>query len=110
MSKHKNTRNSEPYIRLARRLLLSSDEWKGLCSSAKLLYLYLKAKYNGSNNGKIKLAYHELRGVHGLSSPSTISAAQAQLRERGWITIEFFGGIRRHSNLYGLTGKFDDLL
>jgi len=110
VSKHKNTRSSEPYIRLARRLLLSSSDWKCLPSSAKLLYLYLKAKYNGNNNGKIKLAYYELKGVRGLSSPSTISAAQDQLKKQGWITIEFFGGFRRHSNLYSLTGKFDDLL
>ncbi len=46
--------------------MLKSKEWKGLSASAKLFYIYLKGKYNGQNNGEIRLYYSELDGVKGL--------------------------------------------
>ena len=34
-------------------MLLRSPEWKSLSAAAKLAYIYLKSKFNGSNNGGI---------------------------------------------------------
>ena len=91
-------------------MLLRSIEWKSLTPSAKLLYLYLKAKYDGSNNGEIQLHYSELKGVQGISSDSTVSKAFRELEKKGWIKRTRFGGLYRYINKYELTGNYDDHL
>jgi predicted transcriptional regulator len=92
------------------RKILKLDEWKNLSPSAKILYIHLKAKYNGSNNGNIDLHYSEMKGIKGLSSHSTISKALKELLDKDWIKKKEFGGLYRHSNKYELTGTFDDYI
>ncbi len=92
------------------RKILKLNEWRSLSPSAKILYVHLKAKYNGANNGSIDLHYSELEGIRGLSSHSTISKALKELLEKDWIKKTQFGGLYRHSNKYELTGRFDDYL
>ena len=89
------------------RKTLRSKEWKDLSPAAKLLYIYIKPKYNGFNNGSIRLYYSELKGVKGLSSPSTISKANKELEIKGWIKRTKYGGLYRYFNEYLLTGDFD---
>lgn len=108
--RRKKEGDSPSYVRLARDLLFFSKEWKELSQAAKLLYLHLKAKYNGSNNGDIRLSYSELKGIKGIASPKTISKAQEELFNKGWIKITQHGGLYRHYNLYKLTWRFDCLL
>lgn len=101
--------NDPPYFRLARELLYECKEWKELSPAAKLLYMYIKARYNGSNNGKIKVPYGDLKGSKGLSSPKTFSNAQKELIDKEWIIKTEYGGMFRYSNLYELTWKYDIL-
>jgi len=107
--RRKDGRDSPPFARFEKDMLLNCSGWKDLSSSAKLLYMYIKSKYNGSNNGKIKLPYAELSGVKGISSSRTISKAQLELTTKGWIQITQYGGMYRYSNLYKLTWRFDSL-
>jgi hypothetical protein len=107
--RRKNGRDSPPFARLEKDMLLNCSGWKDLSPSAKLLYMYIKAKYNGSNNGEIKLSYSELSGVKGISSSRTISKAQLELTTKEWIEITTHGGMYRYSNLYKLTWRFDNL-
>ena len=72
---------------------------------AKVLYLMIKAKHNGTNNGDIILHYSELKTVRGFSSPSTVSSAFKELEKAGWITKDSMGGMYRIPNKYKLTGK-----
>ena len=95
------------FFMLGREMILHCDEWKQLTPSAKVLYLILKAKYNGTNNGQIILHYKELEAVRGLSSPSTASSAFKELCQKGWITVTGNGGLFRNPNKYGFTGKYD---
>jgi len=60
------------------------------------------------NNGQIRLYYSELKGVKGLSSPSTISKALKELEAKEWIKRTMMGGFHRHFNEFELTGKYDD--
>lgn len=92
------------------RKMLRSHEWKMLGPAAKILYIHLKGKYNGHNNGEIRLYYSELKGIKGLSSPSTVSHAFNELEEKGWIKRTKLGGLYRTINEYELTGNFDDYL
>lgn len=98
------------FFMLGREMILHCDEWKQLSLSAKVLYLYVKAKHNGTNNNQICLHYSELETVKGLSSPSTVSKAFRELGQKGWIGRKSLGGLYRTPNTYGLTGKYDDYI
>ncbi len=92
------------------RKILNMDEWKNLSPAAKILYIHLKTRYNGSNNGKIHLHYSELAGIKGLSSHSTVSKAFKELLEKEWVKKTTLGGLYRYSNEFELTGKYDDYI
>ena len=98
------------FMMLGRDMVLHCDEWKQLSPSAKILYICVKAKHNGTNNGNIILHYSELEAVEGLRSPSTVSKAFKELAQKGWITKTSNGGMYRIPNKYGLTGRYDDYI
>ena len=86
---------------------LNESPWQGLSGAAKIFYIQLKSQYNGSNNGKIRLPYSEMRSVKGCSNDRTISKAIKELRLKSWIKVEEIGGLHRHYNLYKLTFKWE---
>jgi ribosomal protein L28 len=108
-AKRQNKKRFNNFIMVPRKIL-NLDEWKNLSPSAKILYIHLKARYNGSNNGSIHLHYSELTGIKGLSSHSTISKAFKELLDKAWIKRTRFGGLYRYSNQFELTGRFDDYI
>jgi len=110
MGLHKGRKNVRFYdfMMLGREMILHCDEWKQLSPSAKVLYLCIKAKHNGTNNGQILLHYSELRKMKGFRSDETISKAFAELEKKGWINKPGPGGLYKIPNKYGLTGKYDD--
>lgn len=105
-SRRRKNRNSKSFVMLPRKML-RSQEWAQLSTAAKLFYIHLKAKYNSNNNGDIRLHYSELKGIRGISSPATISEANKELEEKGWIRRTQHGGMFRYYNKYELTGTFD---
>ena len=111
MSRARRRKNKgyKSFVMLPRKML-RSKEWKELSSAAKLFYIHLKGKYNGCNNGEIRLYYSELKGVRGLSSPSTIGTANKELEVKDWIKRKEIGGLYWHFNEYELTGEYDDYL
>ena len=98
------------FMMLGRDMVLHCGEWKQLSPSAKILYLYVKAKHNGINNNHICLHYSELESVRGLASPSTVCKAFKELEQKGWIKRTSLGGMYRTPNKYGLTGRYDDYI
>ena len=108
-SRRRKRSGHKSFVMLPRKML-RSKEWKELSPAAKLSYIHLKAKYNGQNNGEIRLYYSELEGNKGISSPSTISNAFNELEDKGWIRRSIYGGLHRHVKEYKLTGKYDDYL
>jgi len=110
MSRKAKLKSCPPFIWLSRRLLLKDENWKQLSPAAKVLYLYLKSKFNGSNNGKIKLQYVKLQTIRGFKNPRVISAAFKELEIKEWIKRQKVGGLYRYRNEYQLTGKYDELL
>lgn len=90
------------------RSMLRSDAWqKDLTNAEKVLYIHIKFKYVGSNNGEIVLHYSELKN---LMAPATASRAFKGLLDKGWIEKTRQGGLYRYQNLYRLTGKYDQAL
>jgi predicted transcriptional regulator len=110
MERYKNKRTIEPFVMLSRNMLLECPEWQALSAAAKILYPIIKSKYNGVNNGEIKLYYSELKDMNGLRSPATISKAFRELEQKGWIRRTQQGGLYRHINKYELTGQYDNLI
>jgi DNA-binding MarR family transcriptional regulator len=107
-SRNRWKRSNKSFVMIGRGMLLRSQQWKELSPAAKLAYIYIKSKFNGINNGGIRLYYSELKGVKGLSSPSTISRALKELEKKEWIKRTKLGGLYRHFNEFKLTGKYDD--
>lgn len=89
------------------RRTLKGKEWRDLSPAAKIFYLHLKARYNGSNNGSIKLPYSAMKGVQGCCNDRAISRAIQELETKGWIERERKGGLYRYENLFKLTFKYD---
>jgi hypothetical protein len=98
------------FLMLGRDTVLHSEDWKQLSPRAKVLYLHIKAKHTGTNNGNICLHYSELRTEKGFSSDETISGAFKELERKGWITRTSMGGLHRTPTKYGLTGRYDDYI
>lgn len=103
MSFHRK-RRLPPFVAIS-RTALKSKEWETLSSSTKVVYLHLKLKFVGHNNGEIILHYSELKDMF---SSSTIAKAFKELESKGWIERTHVGGLYRYINKYKLTGKYDD--
>lgn len=86
---------------------LKCESWRGLSLRAKVFYLHLKGKYNGSNNGEIQLHFSELSGHPGFSSRRAFYGASKELIGAGWVERTNPGGLYRNPNTYKLTGKYD---
>lgn len=85
--------------------MLKSSEWRtGLTSSEKIVYVHLKGKFTGTNNGEIQLHYSELKDM---MAPATISKALKGLVNKGWVEKTQHGGMFRYCCKYRLTGKHD---
>ncbi len=95
-----------PHIGIERRTLREAP-WQDLGPAAKIFYLHLKGRYNGSNNGEIRLPYGAMRGVRGCSDRHTIWRAIKELEAGGWIKVNTIGGLYRKENLYKLTFQHD---
>ncbi len=89
------------------RRTLKEDPWRGLSAAAKIFYIHLKGRYNGANNGEIRLTYAAMRGVKGCCNRHTIARAIKELEKKKWIKREKKGGLYRYNNFYKLTFKYD---
>jgi len=101
---------SPPFVRMEKRLFLRDENWRQLSQGAKVLYMIIKSKYNGQNNGKIRLHYSEVQDIRGFRSHRVIAAAFKELEQKKWIKRTKLGGLYRYVNEYELTGEFDGLL
>ena len=94
-----------PFVAIGRHTL-TVPEWRtGLSSSEKIIYLHLKSKFVGHNNGEIVLHYSELLDMF---SSATISKALKGLEKKGWMEKTKQGGLYRYTNKYRLTFKYDN--
>lgn len=108
MGAHKKKNRMPPFVGLSRQML-NGREWRcGLSSSAKVLYIHLKNKYVGHNNGELCLHYSEMKDV---MAPGTIWRAFKELEQKGWIVKDHrVGGEHRFNVFYKLTGQYDNAI
>jgi hypothetical protein len=92
------------------RKTLRSEEWRRLTMRAKIFYIHLKAKFNGTNNGQIQLHFSELSDQPGFNSKRDFYGAAKELITAEWIERTNPGGLYRNPNTYRLTGKYDAMV
>ena len=96
--------STDRFVKLTYPLIVS-EAWRWLRPISKAVYIELKRRYNGLNNGKISLSLSE--AAHILkASKSSISRALKQLETHGFIKLikkGYFTG--RMASEYALTDE-----
>jgi len=93
-----------PFVML-RRDLLKDLGWKKLPSSAKVLYIYMRAKFNYKTQAEISLSYAEMKDI---LSPATMNRALKELLKNDWIKKTKQGGLFGGLCTYQFNGQFKD--
>lgn len=89
-------------------VILDSAAWKSLSSDACRLYVELKRRHNGQNNGFITLSYREAAQVIN-GGKSTAYARMQELQEHGFVRMVNKGQFQnRHATTWLLTTESDD--
>jgi len=106
MGKKRKYRGSS-HVGMSRKTINGCPEYDALSGAAKILYLKIKGRFNGSNNGQVELPYSAMKGVKGCSARTTIARAANELEEKKWIMRIQRGGLYQRKTLYALTFKYD---
>ena len=96
--------STERFVKLTYPLI-ESEAWRWLRPISKAVYIELKRRYNGLNNGKISLSLSEAAHII-KASKSSISRALKQLETHGFIKLikkGYFTG--RMASEYALTDE-----
>lgn len=70
--------------------ILKSPAWRSLSGNAVRLFLELHTRFNGSNNGKLRLSYAEAAEALGMGKAS-VQRAYADLIDKGFLRLECEG-------------------
>lgn len=103
MGKRKRTSEGQylplPYAQL------KSDAWRSLSGSAVRLWLELHTRYNGGNNGDLRLSYAEAGDLLRMGK-ATVQRAYAELVAKGFLVLEREGNwYNRRAHEWRLTTK-----
>lgn len=94
-----NWKKKQPPFVMIVKYMLRSKAWQSLSNPARVAYVHLKAKYNGSNGKDLSLTYSEMEPY---MSRRTFSRAIKQLINCGFIELVQHGGLMRSPNIYAL--------
>lgn len=84
---------------------IKSAAWRSLSGSAVKVWLELHTRYNGGNNGKVRLSLEEASGVLGLGK-ATVQRAYTELEAKGFIVLMSKGNFySRRAHEWRLTNK-----
>jgi hypothetical protein len=98
----KGRSKSRNFIML-RNDIYDSAAWSALCTKSRCIYLELRRRYNGHNNGEVSLSMREAAKV-AKSSKSTAHKALMALDSHGFIAMINKGHFRnRHATTWRLT-------
>ncbi|MGR3794616.1 helix-turn-helix domain-containing protein [Vannielia sp. SX4] len=108
--KHRGKRgDSGQYVNVP-YAMLKSAAWRSLSGAAVKLWFELHARYNGGNNGKVRLSMNEATEALGIGK-ATVSRAYAELQAKGFIALTTPGSwYHRSAHEWRLTTKPVDLV
>ena len=78
-----NAAKGLPYVQLY-HWLRATPAWRSLGPYARCLYVEMRGRYNGSNNGNIVMSYREAQELLGCSN-KPIPGAFLELQDRGFV-------------------------
>jgi biotin operon repressor len=85
--------------------MLKSAAWRHLSGAAAKLFLELHTRFNGSNNGKLRLSYAEAADALGMGK-ATVQRAFCDLQEKGFVVLVRKGNwYHRQAHEWRLTTK-----
>ncbi|WOI55589.1 helix-turn-helix domain-containing protein [Palleronia sp. LCG004] len=85
--------------------LLKSDAWRSLSGAAVRVFLELHTRYNGSNNGNVRLSFAEAGRALGIGK-ATVQRAYDELIDKGLLRLESEGNwYHRKAHEWRLTTK-----
>lgn len=85
--------------------MLHSEAWRSLSGGAIKVFLELRSRYNGENNGKLCLSFTDASRLLALGK-ATVKRAYAELVEKGFIRLAKKGHwYGRHANEWAVTDR-----
>ncbi|KQZ29149.1 hypothetical protein ASD50_18330 [Mesorhizobium sp. Root552] len=78
-----------------------TDAWRSLSPWTRLLYIEIRARYAGSNNGDIPMSYREAAEILGCSNGPVIAAFR-ELQDRGFIVLVHKGSFNWKVRFHGV--------
>lgn len=85
--------------------MLKSDAWRDLSGAAVKVFMELHTRFNGSNNGMVRLSYAEAASALGMGK-ATVQRAFADLAAKGFVVLEREGNwYHRQAHEWRLTTK-----
>ena len=86
MGKSKRKPEKEQYINLS-YAQLKSKAWRSLSGAAVKVWFELHTRFNGGNNGNVRLSMNEAVKALGISK-GTVQRAFVELEEKGYIALQ----------------------
>lgn len=100
MSKRKQR---APSFVMVRHDLLKDPSWRKLSSSAKIVYIYLRSKFNRKTFSEVSLSYSEVKDM---MSSKTVSRTFKELQEAKFIEKTKNGGLYGGVCCYKFIGPY----
>jgi len=97
-------KKSPPFV-MIRYDLLKDKEFRQLSNSAKIVYIYMRAKFNYKTLSEVTLTYSEMNDVMGTQA---MSNALKELVNKEWIIKVVAGGLMGGCSTYRFNGRFKD--
>lgn len=102
---HKGKRNFEGQYTALPYALLRSEAWRSLSGAAVKVFLELNTRFNGGNNGNLRLSMNEAAEALGLGK-ATVQRAFQELQDKGFIAQQRAGSwYHRKTHEWRLTTK-----
>ena len=104
MGRDKRNENSGQYVNVPYQIIKSAA-WRSLGGSSVKLFFELHARFNGGNNGKIRLSFAEAAHALGMGK-ATVQRAFQDLQGKGFLVLERKGSwYGRQAHEWRLTTK-----
>ena len=104
-SKHRGKKSDNPQYLTLYYGFLKSEAWRSLSGAAVKVWFELHTRYNGGNNGNVRLSMNEAVTALGISK-GTAQRAFTELQEKGFIALQSPGNwYHRRAHEWRLTTK-----